>query len=150
MLMAQENDSNGDKPDFGRGRPEGPRREQRMERIPDLSDEQKEKMEDIHLTLQKDLLPIENQIGEKEARLNTLQTADKVDMKAIYATIDEISGLRAQEAKKKAEAHQSIRGLLTEDQRIVFDSSFHPGPGEGPGQHHGDRGGNHIGMGRSK
>lgn len=125
MALAQGKGTRGsdDRGDFERGRHHNAR-EQRMEAIPDLTEEQKQKMETVHLAVQKDILPIKNQINEKEAKLKTLQTADKVDMKSIYAVIDEVSGLKSKIAKRQAEAHQSIRELLTDDQRIVFDNHF--------------------------
>lgn len=148
LVMAQPDDVKGDGPDFERpkGNREGAGPKAGMF-IPDLTEEQTQKIEAIELAKQKEILPISNQINEKEARLRTLQTADKVDMKAIYATIDEVSALRAQIAKKDAETHQAVRALLTDDQRVFFDTHFQRGPGgdHGPGGP-GDRsGGSHKG-----
>jgi Spy/CpxP family protein refolding chaperone len=90
--------------------------------IPDLSDKQEEQLKAIHMKMMKENLPVSNKIKEKEARLNTLKSADKVDMAAINTTIDEISDLRAELAKGHAAKEQEIRKLLTEEQRIFFDS----------------------------
>jgi len=89
--------------------------------IPNLTEEQRTKIKALRTPLSKEMLPIINQLGEKQAHLKTLQTADKVDMTAINSTIDEIGQLRSQLAKKKAAHTQAIRKILTDDQRIAFD-----------------------------
>ena len=90
--------------------------------IPDLTDEQKDQMQEIRLSTQKSLLPIKNELGENRAKLRTLTTADNPDMKAIDKLIDENGQLMASMMKIQASNHQKVRSLLTEDQRIVFDS----------------------------
>ncbi len=92
-----------------------------------LSDEQKTKIEDLKLEHQKKMLPLRNQLNEKMAKMKTLETAFPADMKAIDALIDEMSGVRTQMAKERAAMHQEVRKILTEEQRIKFDTR--------PGQH---------------
>jgi Spy/CpxP family protein refolding chaperone len=92
-----------------------------VDRIPDLTTEQKAKIEAFHTTMSKEILPLENQILEKEARLRTLTTAEKVDMKAVNKTIDEISKLRGEIQKKRMKFMMDTRSILTEDQRVTFD-----------------------------
>jgi len=87
-----------------------------------LSEDQLSKMKTIRLDLQKELLPIKNKLGENKARYRTLTTAENADMKAINKLIDDNSQLTASMAKLKAANHQTVRQLLTEDQRILFDS----------------------------
>ncbi len=103
---------------------------QKGPRIPDLSEEQEAKLADIHLNMMKEALPVKNLIKEKEARLNTLKTAEKADLAAINKSIDEISKLKADLAKKHAAKEQEIRKLLTDKQRIFFDTH------QKPGRHH--------------
>lgn len=110
--------------------------------LPDLTEDQKSKIKDIFLTTMKEGLPIHNQIAEKEARLQTLSTAEKVDEKAINKTIDEISDLKATMMKKRMSSVQKVRALLTDDQRIIFDTHHksmmkggHHGKGHGKGHH---------------
>lgn len=95
-----------------------------MSAIPDLTDEQQEKIKAIHLNMMKESLPIKNKIGENEAKMKTLQTADNPDMKAINALIDETAKLEADLKKKMAANHQDVRKLLTAEQRVIFDSRF--------------------------
>lgn len=92
-----------------------------MQEVLNLSDEQKTQLEKLRLEHQKQMLPLRNELKEKEARLETLQTADKADMKAINAVIDEIGQIKTKMAKARAAHHQDIRNLLTEEQRIKFD-----------------------------
>lgn len=92
------------------------------EMLPDLTDAQKESMKTIRLKTMKATQPLKNELMEKKAHLTTLTTAEKADQKAINKQIDEISTLRASIQKMKAESHQEIRSLLTDEQRILFDA----------------------------
>jgi Spy/CpxP family protein refolding chaperone len=86
-----------------------------------LSVEQKASIKKLHLAFQKEAMPIKNQIAEKKAHLKTLTTADKADMTAINATIDEIGAMKIQLEKKRVAMDQEIRKLLADDQRLIFD-----------------------------
>ena len=57
------------------------------ERIPDLTEDQKENIKSIRLSAMKDMKPLRNELGEKEARFKTLRSADKPDMDAINKQI---------------------------------------------------------------
>ena len=87
----------------------------------ELSEDQKKKMKEIHTRTHKDVQPLKNQVNEKRARLKTLTTADKADMNEINKTIDEISALKNQIAKKKIAARMEARALLNDEQRMKFD-----------------------------
>jgi len=91
-----------------------------------FTEEQQKKMHSMKLSLQKEMLPLRNEIGENRAKLKSLSTAENADMKAINNLIDEDSKLKASIAKLLAANHQEIRKMLTEEQRIIFDSKgFH-------------------------
>jgi Spy/CpxP family protein refolding chaperone len=117
-------------------RQQGPQRQQAFNKeqlhhasIPDLTDDQRAKMKEYRLDMQKKMLPLMNQMGENKARMRTLSTAESVDMKAIYKLIDGKAGIMAKMMKIRAENRQNVRKMLTEEQRIVFDSksrSFTP------------------------
>lgn len=90
--------------------------------IPDLTDEQKKRIEDLQLAHMKEVNKTKAQLSEKQAHLRTLQLADKTDNAAINKTIDEITALK-NDLMKKHEAHrQAVRSLLTEKQKVVFDA----------------------------
>jgi len=96
----------------------------------------------------KEMLPLKNELAEKMAHLKTLTTKDKVDMAAINATIDEIVVIKGKMMKLQVAHKQEIRKLLTEEQRIIFDTMPHmkghgkgncdgSGPGKGHRMHRG-------------
>ena len=87
-----------------------------------LDDSQREAIQKIQSERLKESTQTRNQLNEKYAKLEALQTSDKPDMNEINKMIDEISGLQAKEMKAQAESRQKIRGLLTEEQRILYDA----------------------------
>jgi Spy/CpxP family protein refolding chaperone len=96
-------------------------RQDRMEANLELSDEQQINIDALKLAHQKKMLPLKNELNEKQARMKTLQTAEVPDMKAINSLIDEMGTIKTKMAKERATQHQEIRKLLTEEQRIKFD-----------------------------
>ncbi|MBN2682193.1 MAG: Spy/CpxP family protein refolding chaperone [Bacteroidales bacterium] len=113
----------------------------------DLTDDQQKQVDALKTTHLKENLQIKNQIKEKEAQLNTLESADKADMTKINKTIDEISALKAELHKKNAAHKQEIRKILNDEQRVKFDA--HQGRMEG--QMHQKQGMGHKGeMGKHK
>ena len=91
-------------------------------RIPNLTEEQKTQIHQIRTSGQIAALPVKNQLREKKAKLITLTTADKYDAKAVNAVVDDISKLEKTIMLFQIEHKQQIRSVLTEEQRIVFDS----------------------------
>lgn len=86
-----------------------------------LSDEQKKQIEPQKNALMKEQLTLKNQIAEKKAHLRTLSMMDEASMADINKTIDEIYGMKADMAKKKEAMTQTIRKMLTPEQRMKFD-----------------------------
>jgi Spy/CpxP family protein refolding chaperone len=105
-----------------RGGPQQEMTERFLDRIPDITDEQKEQIKEFKTDHLKEILPLRNQIEEKKAHLKTLSNAEKVDMATVNKTIEEIGQLKMEMAKKRAAHRQEIRNILSEDQRIYFDS----------------------------
>ena len=95
-----------------------------------LTPEQKKSIFELKSKLMKSVLPIKNSIGEKKAHLKTLSTVDNPDMNAINSTIDDIASLRGQIMKLHMANRQEIRKLLTDNQRVIFDTKGHLGFGE--------------------
>jgi Spy/CpxP family protein refolding chaperone len=89
--------------------------------IPNLTEIQKLKIKELRNNLKKEILPIRNQMGEKKARLNTLETSPKPEIESINSTIQEIQNLKTKILKIRAFHVQEVRKLLTEEQRIEFD-----------------------------
>ena len=100
-------------------------------KIPDLTEEQEEQMQTLRTDHLKAILPMRNELAEMNARLQTLSTADNVDMSQINGLIEKMGDLRIQMMKAGAAHRQEIRKLLTDKQRVVFDS-HRPGPKKRP------------------
>ncbi|MFY0652850.1 MAG: periplasmic heavy metal sensor [Cyclobacteriaceae bacterium] len=102
-------------------RADKPDRGERFAEALELSDEQKTKIEAIKLESMKSMKSVKNQIGEKNARLKTLSTADNPDSKAITKVAQEIGDLKTQIFVSQVHSRQSIRALLDEKQKMKFD-----------------------------
>ena len=100
----------------------GHERTDRLSAIPGLTEEQREKITGLRTAMQKETLPLKNELREKRARLKTLSTAEKANMNDINRTIDEIGNLQARMMKVRAAHHQKVRAELNEEQRLFFDT----------------------------
>ncbi|MDZ7741354.1 MAG: Spy/CpxP family protein refolding chaperone [Bacteroidota bacterium] len=105
--------------------------------LPDLSEEQMEKIEKIKTDFMKENLPLKNEMDIKRAELKALSTGDEADPGAINKKIDEIAALQAKMMKKHAAHRQDIRKLLNDEQKLMFDQ-------------HGKRFGMGMGMDRDR
>lgn len=106
-------------------------------RLPDLTDGQREQIRQLRLENREALIPLQNQLLEKQARLRTLTTGSEIDMDAANRVIEEVGALRIDIMKRRLEHRMSIRELLTGEQRVVFDSRRARGMGtHGRGVHH--------------
>lgn len=110
-----------------------------------LTPEQEQKINDLRVKHIKEITPLRNELNEKQARLRTLESTEKPDMAAINKTIDEISTIKAKLMKARAAHRAEISQLLTDEQRVIFNSR---GYGKGMRGHRGNmRGGYGMGMG---
>ena len=89
--------------------------------IPDLTEDQKDQIKEMRTMHMKEVMPLRNELNEKEAHLQTISVGDNVDLNKVYATIDEIAEIKVNTAKKRAAFRQDVRKILTEDQRVFFD-----------------------------
>lgn len=121
----------------GQGRGQGYGQGQQDCNLPDLTEAQQQQMEKLRTEHQKTMLAHHNQMGELQAKLRTLETADKADQNAIDATIDQMGKMRTDMQKKNAAHRQAIRSLLDEKQRLAFDSQDHRGRHHGEGMREG-------------
>ncbi|MBN2613310.1 MAG: Spy/CpxP family protein refolding chaperone [Bacteroidales bacterium] len=90
--------------------------------IPNLSSEQQQKITGLQTANLKEMNSYRNDLMIKRAELNKLQTENNADINKINAKIDEIGKLKTEMAKNRNAHIQSIRGLLTDDQRAYFDA----------------------------
>lgn len=89
--------------------------------IPDLTPEQKEKIQSLRVQHQKESLQLANEIREKRAQLRTLEQVEKPNLKAINSKIDELTSLQNKKFKMNAEHRAKVRSLLTDEQRVQYD-----------------------------
>jgi Spy/CpxP family protein refolding chaperone len=87
-----------------------------------LDEKQRAELQKIRTEQLKESTQFRSLLREKRAKLETLQIADKPDMREINKLIDEIAAVQAQEMKAQAANRQKIRGLLTDEQRVRFDA----------------------------
>ena len=92
------------------------------EKAPFFTEEQKDAIKEIRLETAKEVKPLRNQLRELSARQKTLTTAEKADLDAIYENIEKMADVKTEIAKIRANQHQEVRGLLTEEQLLKFDS----------------------------
>ena len=89
--------------------------------IPNLTEEQQNKIDQLRLDLDKAIMPLQADLGVKKAELDKLLVADKPDRKAIHKKIDEIMALKTQIKKEKVDNQLQVSALLTPDQRVAFN-----------------------------
>ena len=90
--------------------------------IPNLTDDQKQKIEKLRLEFDRNTLQTHNSIGEKEAQLRILLTQDKVNQDQVDKLIDDIGNLRTSIRKERVKTELKVRDLLTDDQKVIFDT----------------------------
>ncbi len=115
------------RPERKQGNPDQRDRMQRHEQMADrgsnfFTEEQQEKVKTIRLETEKAVQPLRNQLNELEAHQQTLSSSEKTDLDAIYKNIDKISDVRAEVRKLMAKQQQDIRSLLSDEQKLKFDS----------------------------
>lgn len=94
--------------------------------LPDLTREQHDKIKQVGLENMKKMTPLRNQLREKKARLQTVMGTEPFDGKTADQVADEMGKIHAEILKTMIRHDQALRGLLTDEQKIVFDS--HPKP----------------------
>jgi len=132
---------------YGKGQGQGWNQQNNQQRncnIPNLTEDQQKKIEKMRTANMKEMIQFRNVMAEKSAHLNTLRTADKVDMNAVNKAIDEMGATRTKMMKEREAHRQSVRQILTDEQKVYFDSrrgrGFNGGKGKGNGRGMGMRG----------
>lgn len=120
-------------------RGQGMQQERMTCQIPDLTEDQQNKIDALRIAHIKEMTTYKNKLNELRARKHTLMTSDNADMKEINSVIDQMTEVQNKKMKLSAKHRQDIRSLLTDDQKVYFDSR--------PMKHHGNRQGNGRGQG---
>lgn len=124
-------------------------------RIPDLTEDQQTKIETLRVSHLKEMNAYRNQMNELRAKKNTLMSTDGSDLKNINSAIDQMTDVHNKMMKASAKHHMDVRNLLTDDQKVYFDSMPKHGHGKGRGMGREGRGnrnfnGNGQGYGQGK
>lgn len=90
--------------------------------LPNLTDEQREQIRKSVIENREKMLPLQNQLREKQARLRTLTTGNTVNMREAELVIDEVAALQSQMLKNRMNHRNEIRNNLTDEQKVIFDT----------------------------
>jgi Spy/CpxP family protein refolding chaperone len=99
--------------------------------IPGLTDEQMARIKKSRLELMKAATPLKKVIMEQKAHMETILATQPVDMKAAEQVADDMAKNKAALMKLAIRHDQEIRGFLTPDQQIIFDTKPKPFLGKG-------------------
>jgi len=94
--------------------------------LPDLSNDQREKIRLSDIEHLKTMTPLRNQVSEKKARLQTVLTTSPYDAKSSDLVVEELGKIETMIMKEMIRHDQALRNLLTPDQQVIFDSRLKP------------------------
>ncbi|RMG68786.1 MAG: periplasmic heavy metal sensor [Calditrichaeota bacterium] len=100
-----------------------------------LTEEQRAKMMDLHLALQRELLPLKSKLHELKVRLKLKITSDDYSQKAVDQLLNQILDLEKQIQKKRIAHMRAVREMLTPEQRKKFDMAVLSGRAGKHGMH---------------
>lgn len=109
-------------------------------RIPDLTADQETKIEALRVNHLKEMTSYRNQMNELRAKKQTLMSSDNTNMNEINSVIDQMTGVHGKMMKASAKHRQDVRNLLTDEQKVYFDSRPMRGRGHGKGSGRAGRG----------
>jgi Spy/CpxP family protein refolding chaperone len=113
-------------------------------KIPNLTADQKIKIESLRVKHIKEVTPFRNEFAEKKAHLKTLESTEKPDKDAINKTIDEMTSLQSKIMKLRVNHRIEVSSILTDEQKVFFNShrggKMGMGKGMGKGMKRGMRG----------
>ena len=86
-----------------------------------LSDEQKRKVDEMHLALDRELVVLKARENLLEKELNALTARDGADRRAIHAKIEELMAVKSAILRQRYDHILEMRAVLTPEQRISYD-----------------------------
>lgn len=130
LVMAQ---PNGSSPRGQQGPPDQPRI---VDVLPDVTADQETKIDAFHLTMMQNITPLDAQLQVKEAELKALMASDAA-LNNKDAKLKEINEIKYKIELEHITFHDNVRGILTADQKTVFDqwTLNHDRGGHGRGYH---------------
>lgn len=106
--------------------------DQRME-IPDLTDAQKSKIEDLDLKYAKLTKPVSDQLEEKQVKFHNVMTSENINKSDAYKLTEEMADLHLKMRKLHIDKRIEMSQILTEKQRMFLNSKRDHRRGFGPG-----------------
>ena len=97
-------------------------KEEPLDMIPDLSDQQKEQISQLRAEHMEKAQVLHADMDVLRAELKRLSLGQNPDQKKVNSKIDEIVSVQGKLMKEKFSHRQSIRSLLTAEQRVAFDA----------------------------
>jgi Spy/CpxP family protein refolding chaperone len=94
--------------------------------LPDLSNDQRDKIKKADLKQIQLLTPMRNQLREKRDKLATILATPPVTLADAEALADDIGKLETSILKQQIRHDQELRAILTPDQQILFDARPKP------------------------
>lgn len=91
-----------------------------MQRL-NLTKDQQNKLLDMRLAMQREMLPLRNQLVTLRSDLKLELTANKFDQNKVNKTVDQMANVRKQMNLKRIEHMRNVRNILTPDQQKTFD-----------------------------
>ena len=88
----------------------------------DLTQEQKDQIKEIHLSHMKDIQPLKDEVKINRVKVDALLKRDDPDMKQIVSLVEANGKLLTQIRVKSIEQKISVRNLLTDEQKIIYDA----------------------------
>ncbi len=104
--------------------------------MPAFTEAQQEKMQEIRSSFDEERVELVNRIKVMHLEMRDLVTGDNPDFGKIERLIDDISDERAKMMKIRIRQHVAVRGILTDDQKVLFDQGLEARMGQfmgGPG-----------------
>ncbi|MFW6328357.1 MAG: Spy/CpxP family protein refolding chaperone, partial [Bacteroidota bacterium] len=102
-------------------------------RIPELTEEQQEKINQLRTGHWNNMQEYRNQIRENRARYITLTSSPNPDENTINKNIDEWTSLKGEMMKERTGHLLEVKSLLTDEQKVWFDKfTTTQGRGQGP------------------
>lgn len=90
--------------------------------IPELTEEQQSQIKALRIKQLEAATQHRNQMDELRAKKRTMMTQATPDQRDLERTIDQMTSLQNAQMKENIQHRQAIRNLLTEEQRVIFDS----------------------------
>ena len=89
--------------------------------IPDLADEQMEQLKELRIAHFKKMKDFRNQMGEIEAQMKTIMSANDIDVKKAEGVIDKQTELMNNKLKATIAYKAGVKDVLTEEQLLAID-----------------------------